>query len=195
MLPNTPGSDSTCPRSYSGGCGNWGSKTLNKNFREKRYTVSECAYKCKSTSGCGGFFLHTKFSYCLLAKAGCQNDHNSNYAYYSMATCTVANCGAPPVDWANVVDQKAPAGWQVKGFSGNVGDARKCKHGWNAYAGGRSQGQLYATMKGYGRATVKYRDCWGEGFVGLYVNGEREDQTEENNSVQRTYRCCHELCC
>ena len=178
----------TCPRTYWGGCGNWKDKTLNKNFTDKRYTVSECAYKCKTTSGCGGFFLHTKTFACLLAKPGCYDDNNNDYGYYAMDSCKVADCGAPPVDWANVLDDKAPAGWHVKGFNGNVGDAKQCKNGWNAYANGGSQGELYATMTGSGRATVQYRDCWSQGFVGLYVNGVKKDQSGTNNGQLRTYR-------
>ena len=187
-LKTPTGKAFTCPRTYSGGCGNWKDKTLNKNFSNKRYTVSECAYKCKTTSGCGGFFLGTKTFACLLAKPGCYDDNNVNYGYYAMDSCKVADCGAPPVDWANVLDDKAPAGWHVKGFNGNVGDAKQCKYGWNAYANGGKQGQLYTTMTGAGRATVQYRDCWSQGFVGLYVNGKKKDQSGTNNGKLRTYR-------
>ena len=29
--------------------------------------------------------------------------------------------------------------------------------------------------------TVKYKDCWGQGFVGLYIDGVKKDQTATNN--------------
>ena len=104
-------------------------------------------------------------------------------------TENAAKCGAPPVDWAHASDAKAPVGWHVVGFNGNVGNGRKCKNGWNAYANGSNQGQLYATMKGSGIATVQYRDCWSEGFVGLYVNGLKMDQSSTNDGKLQTYRC------
>ena len=101
----------------------------------------------------------------------------------------VAKCGAPPVDWANVLDAKAPSGWHAQGFFGHVSDLRLCGNGWNAYAFLGDQGQLYATMIGSGRATVQYRDCWSEGFVGLYLNGLKIDQSSTNDGKLRTYRC------
>ena len=66
-----------------------------------------------------------------------------------------AKCGAPPVDWAHASDAKAPVGWHVVGFTGDVGNGRKCKNGWNAYANGGNQGQLSARMTGSGIATVQ----------------------------------------
>ena len=65
-----------------------------------------------------------------------------------------------------------------------------CAGGWNAYANSANQGELKGPMVGAGRATVVYRDCWSSGFVGLYVNGELLDKTEENNAVQKTFRWC-----
>ena len=100
-----------------------------------------------------------------------------------------AACGAPTVDWKTVADgPKAPPGWTTGGFNGNVGNQRKCGNGWNAYATGGNQGRLYAKMKGSGQATVRYRDCWSEGFVGLYLNGVKKDQTGNKNGQLRTYR-------
>lgn len=64
-----------------------------------------------------------------------------------------------------------------------------CANGWNAYGVRELQGQLYATMKGYGRATVKYRDCYGQGFIGLYLNGIKIDNTPKKTTQLRTYRC------
>ena len=103
-------------------------------------------------------------------------------------SCRLA-CGAPDVDWKTASDSTAPEGWTISGFSSNVGDLRDCANGWNAYATLANQGELTGVMQGAGRATVVYRDCWREGFVGLYVNGEKMDQTEENNGVQKTFRC------
>ena len=94
------------------------------------------------------------------------------------------------MDWANVLDAKAPAGWHAQGFYvEGVSDQKLCGNGWNAYAGQNKQGQLYATMIGSGRATVQYRDCWSEGFVGLYLNGLKIDQSSTNDGKLRTYRC------
>ena len=92
------------------------------------------------------------------------------------------------MDWGTAADNTAPSGWSITGFNGNVGDSRDCAGGWNAYANSANQGELAATMVGAGRATVVYRDCWGSGFVGLYVNGELLDKTEENTAVQKTFR-------
>ena len=92
------------------------------------------------------------------------------------------------MDWQTAADNTAPEGWSIAGFSGTVGNQRNCAGGWNAYANSGNQGELTTTMVGFGRATVVYRDCWSEGFVGLYVNGALVDQTEENNAVQKTFR-------
>ena len=92
------------------------------------------------------------------------------------------------MDWANVADGTAPTGWIVAGLNNEVGDERLCGNGWNGFASGTNQGRLLAKMKGQGRATVKCRDCWSEGFVGLYVNGNRVDATTENTGELRTYR-------
>ena len=94
------------------------------------------------------------------------------------------------VNWQDVQDRAAPNGWMATGFNRGIGDGRECANGWTAFATAEDQGEMWTILQGSGRATVKYRDCWGEGFVGLYVNGEKKDQTEENNSVQRTYRWC-----
>ena len=64
-----------------------------------------------------------------------------------------------------------------------------CASGWNAEGAQMYEGQLYATMKGYGRATVKYKDCYAKGFVGLYLNGIRIDKTLFGTGQLRTYRC------
>ena len=109
--------------------------------------------------------------------------------------CCRAGCGAPEVDWGTATDSTAPEGWTITGFNGNVGNSRDCSGGWNAYANSANQGELAATMGGAGRATVVYRDCWSEGFVGLYVNGALLDQTEENNAVQKTFRWCSGSVC
>ena len=100
------------------------------------------------------------------------------------------------MDWVKVVDKAAPAGWQAIGFDGDVGDHDLCGNGWNGYADGSKQAQLMTTLKGQGRATVEYRDCWKQGFVGLYVNGKRMDTTGTNNGDLRIYRCigCVRLC-
>ena len=92
------------------------------------------------------------------------------------------------MDWKNSEDAVAPFGWTAKGFAGHVGDMRKCAGGWNAYAPGQSQGQLYTRLKGFGRATVKYRDCWSQGFIGVYLNGKQIDESSTNSGEQRTFR-------
>ena len=83
----------------------------------------------------------------------------------------------------------APAGWEATGFNGAVGDTGDCKDGWNAFAYSSNKGKLFATMKGSGRATVKYKDCLKGGFVGLYVNDVQKDHTETETGNLRTYRC------
>lgn len=98
------------------------------------------------------------------------------------------SCGAPQVDWAAVTDgPTAPPGWVTRGFNGNVGNSRGCASGWNAYANGGHQGELVATLKGEGRATVQYADCWKEGHVVLYLNGVRKDQTQDGTGAVKTY--------
>ena len=116
----------------------------------------------------------------------------SSYVYSYCQPLTLfgpAVCGAPYVNWKIAKDLQPPPGWKTKGFSGHVGNFRFCGNGWNAYARWDEQGQLYAKMKGAGRATVNYRDCWKEGFVGLYLNGKQLDKSPENNGHVRTYRC------
>ena len=93
------------------------------------------------------------------------------------------------MDWKKVPDTIAPAGWQAIGFSGDVGDQKLCGNGWNGFAHLSNQAQLVTTLKGQGRATVQYRDCWKQGFVGLYLNGEKLDVTETNNGKLRIFRC------
>ena len=83
----------------------------------------------------------------------------------------------------------APAGWKATGFTGNLGDYQKCKDGWNGYATLGNKGQLKASLKGSGVATVVYGACMGEGFASLYVNGVKEDQSESKTGNPRTYRC------
>ena len=99
-----------------------------------------------------------------------------------------SECGTPPVDWQTAEDAKAPNGWAVWNFQEHAGNLRSCANGWNAYAYLQDRGQLYATMKGYGRATVKYRDCWGEGFVSLFLNGRQIDKSTSYSSDLRTFR-------
>ena len=108
-------------------------------------------------------------------------------AHHVVGRLCRAVCGNE-VDWQTAADNTAPDGWSIAGFNGNVGDSRDCGNGWNAYANSANQGQLTGVLQGSGRATVVYRDCWSEGFVGLYVNGALLDQTEENNAVQKTFR-------
>lgn len=97
-------------------------------------------------------------------------------------------CGAPKVDWKNVEDLKAPKGWTNLGLTGTAGDSKNCADGWNGYARLKAQGQLFATMKGYGRATVKYSDCYGEGFAALHLNGKQLDKSPKNTGEVRTFR-------
>ena len=104
------------------------------------------------------------------------------------APTTIATCGGPVVDWMKVPDKVAPTGWQAIGFSGHVGNQKLCGNGWNGYAGGANQAQLITTLKGQGRATVEYRDCWKQGFVGLYLNGKKIDVTDTNNGALRIFR-------
>jgi len=80
----------TCQKTWDGGCGNFGAKTLNKKFEDRAYTISECAQKCKLESGCAGFFMGTSHKHCLLSRAGCWNDKNPSYEYYDMSTCQEA---------------------------------------------------------------------------------------------------------
>ena len=98
------------------------------------------------------------------------------------------DCGAPRVDWKNIDDSKAPKGWTTVGLTGNAGDSKNCADGWNGYARLKAQGQLFATMKGYGRATVKYSDCYGEGFATLHLNGKQLDSSPKNTGEVRTFR-------
>ena len=100
----------------------------------------------------------------------------------------VPKCGAPHVDWENAEDSKAPEGWTNLGLTNDAGNRKSCARGWNGYARLKEQGQLYATMKGSGRATVEYRDCLAQGFASLYLNGKLLDKTEENNGKLQTFR-------
>ena len=118
-----------------------------------------------------------------------------NWQTQTIASFIRAECGAPPVDWQNVEDSKAPEGWATAHLTSNIGNFKYCANGWNAYARMQTQGELYVTMEGYGYATVTYRDCWGDGFVGLYLNGNLIDKSPENNGNQRTYRYPWRLIC
>ena len=81
-------------------------------------------------------------------------------------------------------------GWTANGLDAYVPDGQfKCGDGWNGFSYYELQGQLYATMKGYGRATVKYRDCKGEGYVGLYLNGIKIDNSPIGTGQLRIFRC------
>ena len=85
-------------------------------------------------------------------------------------------CGAPAVNWKTAQDNKAPKGWQIKGFNGNVGNQRLCANGWNAYANGNKQGT----------ETIKYRDCWREGHASVYLNGKLKGQSGNRNGALKT---------
>ena len=37
-----------------------------------------------------------------------------------------------------------------------------------------------------GRATVKYKDCWGEGSTGLYLNGNLVDRADDSYNLKTT---------
>ena len=93
------------------------------------------------------------------------------------------------MDWHTAEDSKAPEGWTNLGLRSHAGNSKNCGNGWNGYARLNAQGQLYAKMKGLGRATVKYSDCYGEGFATLYLNGKLIDQSPENTGEVRTFRC------
>ena len=92
------------------------------------------------------------------------------------------------MDWQTAEDSTAPEGWTNLGLDNDVGDFESCGDGWNGYARKKTQGQLYATMKGAGRATVKYRDCLGEGFATLYLNGKQLDKSQKNTGKLRMFR-------
>ena len=74
------------------------------------------------------------------------------------------------MNWKTAKDKVAPKGWKVSGFNGDVGNKKLCANGWNAYANGNKQGTLYATLKGSGTLTAKFRDCWKEGSASIYLN-------------------------
>ena len=93
------------------------------------------------------------------------------------------------MEWATAEDSNAPPGWKMIDFNGKVENLESCANGWNAYAPGNLHGHLSARMRGSGRATVKYKDCLGEGFIGLYVNDRRVDKTPTNTGELRTFRC------
>ena len=98
-------------------------------------------------------------------------------------------CGAPDVDWATVPDQKAPAGWVGEGFIKGFGDRENCANGWSALAGISQTGRLFTSLKGSGEATAKYSDCNKGGFVGLWLNNKRIDQTKQGTDEVREFRC------
>ena len=93
------------------------------------------------------------------------------------------------MDWQTAEDSKAPEGWTNLGINGHAGDSKNCGEGWNGYGRLKEQGQLFATMKGEGHATVKYSDCLGEGFAALYLNGKQIDKSPANSGELRTFRC------
>merc|ERR1712051_315108 len=96
-------------------------------------------------------------------------------------TTKPANCGAPQVNWKTANDSTAPKGWKTSGFSGNVGNSRSCGNGWNAYRGGSGQGTLYATLKGSGTLTAKFRDCWKEGTASIYLNNKLKGSSKNRS--------------
>ena len=106
-----------------------------------------------------------------------------------LARFFLGRCGAPPVEWKIAEDAKAPEGWTSWGLDNSAGNLGGCGNGWNGYAHFREKGQLAARMTGSGRATVKYKDCWGEGYAGLYLNGILMDKSPANTAETRTFRC------
>ena len=102
----------------------------------------------------------------------------------------IVECGAPEyVNWQTAQDLVAPLGWKIQGFSGNVGDARLCKDGWNAFAHFKDEGTLWTQLRGYGTVTAKYRDCWKEGHATVYLNGKQMGQSGHENGELTTTRC------
>ncbi len=97
-----------------------------------------------------------------------------------------ADCGAPKVNWKTAADSKAPKGWKVSGFSGNVGNSRLCANGWNGYRGGNGQATLYATLKGSGTLTAKFRDCWKEGSASIYLNNKLKASSKNKSGAWKT---------
>ena len=102
---------------------------------------------------------------------------------------TKSDCGAAKVDWKNAVGPQAPDGWTAEGFDKGMSGRGNCAGAWTAVANADAQGKLFGTLNGSGRATVTYKDCWSSGFVGLYVNGAKKDQTETNSGAQKIFRC------
>ena len=99
----------------------------------------------------------------------------------------IVECGAPEyVNWQTAQDSVAPLGWKIQGFSGNVGDERLCKDGWNAYAQVNGVGTLSTQLRGYGTVTAKYRDCWKEGSATVYLNGQQKGQSGDRNGALET---------
>ena len=92
------------------------------------------------------------------------------------------------MDWQNAQDSQTPEGWTNVGLDNRVDDHVNCVDRWNGFSSSDAQGQLYATMKGSGRATVKYKDCLGQGFATLYLNGKQLDKSETNSGKLRMFR-------
>merc|ERR1719271_881759 len=123
------------------------------------------------------------------------NDHNCNIAstdylcqkaQKKKPTKKPTGCGAPAVNWKTAADNKAPKGWKISGFNGNVGNSRLCANGWNAYANGNNQGTLSAKINGSGTVTIKYRDCWKEGHASVFLNGKLKGQSANKNGALKT---------
>ena len=93
------------------------------------------------------------------------------------------------MDWQTAPDGTAPEGWKIWNLDEHAADLRNCGNGWNGYAFMQDKGQLYAKMKGHGIATIKYRDCWGEGFAGVYLDGRRIDKSATGTGELRIFRC------
>ena len=63
-------------------------------LKDRVYSFQECYDHCLERSEeCDGFFVGNPGSkvvgYCLLVKAGCVNDGNPNWKYYSKDECTL----------------------------------------------------------------------------------------------------------
>jgi len=112
----------SCSRTRTGGCGNYATQTLSREFKDRAYSTQQCHVLCESTEECGGFFFGTSTNHCMLVRSGCTPTEDAAWDYYSMDDC------AYPVYALGEKGRGAqgcPAGY------GWIADGEMCEEGLN----------------------------------------------------------------
>jgi len=142
-----PGGPS-CSRTRPGGCGNYNTQTLSREFKDRAYSTQQCHVLCKETDECGGFFFGTSTKHCLLVRSGCTPTEDANWDYYSMDDCAYPTYA---IGEKGRGAQGCPAGY------GWVANGEMCEEGLNYL-------KIHIQSVSSSSANACYKDNLGKGY-------------------------------